>query len=39
MTYREFFSGVVDVVEAFGATILTLGGLFAFARFVRELVV
>jgi len=36
MTYREFFSHVVDVVEAVGATILVVGGLGAFARFVRE---
>jgi uncharacterized membrane protein len=32
MTYREFFSHVVDVVEGVGATILLLGGLGAFAR-------
>jgi len=37
MTYREFFSHVVDVVEAVGATILVAGGLGAFARFVYEL--
>jgi uncharacterized membrane protein len=37
MTYREFFSHVVDVVEAVGATILVVGGLGAFARFVREI--
>src|SRR5207248_6046535 len=36
MTYREFFSHVVDVVEAVGATILVVGGLIAFARFVLE---
>jgi uncharacterized membrane protein len=39
MTYREFFSHVVDVVEAVGATILVVGGLGAFARFVREVAV
>ncbi len=36
MTYREFFAHVVDVVEAVGATILLLGGLWAFALFVRD---
>lgn len=35
MTYSEFFSHVVEVVEAFGATILVVGGLGAFGRFVR----
>ena len=39
MTYREFFSHVVDVVEAVGATILVVGGLGAFARFTREILV
>ena len=38
VTYREFFSHVVDVVEAVGATILIVGGLGAFARYVREIV-
>ena len=37
MTYRDFFSHVVDVVEAVGATILVVGGLGAFARFVHEI--
>ena len=36
MTYREFFSHVVDVVEALGATIMVVGGLGAFVGFVRE---
>ena len=36
MTYREFFSHVVDVVEALGATIMVVGGLAAFVRFVRD---
>ena len=36
MTYREFFSHVVDVVEAVGATILVIGALGAFARFASE---
>ena len=36
MTYREVFSHVVDVVEAVGATILVVGGLGAFARYVLE---
>ena len=36
MTYREFFSHVVEVVEAVGATIMVVGGLGAFARFVDE---
>ncbi len=30
MTYREFFSHVVDVVEGVGAAILVIGGLGAF---------
>ena len=30
MTYREFFSHVVDVVEGVGAAILVVGGLGAF---------
>ena len=37
MTYRGFFSDVVDVVEAVGATILVVGGLGAFVRFGYEL--
>ena len=36
VTYREFFSHVVDVVEAVGATILVVGGLGAFARYGFE---
>ena len=36
MTYREFFSHVVDVVEGVGATILVVGGLGAFVRFAYE---
>ena len=36
MTYREFFSHVVDVVEVVGATIMVVGGLGAFARFVHD---
>ena len=32
MTYREFFSHVVDVVEGVGAAILVFGGLGAFIR-------
>ena len=36
MTYSEFFSHVVDVVEAVGATILIVGALGAFARFALE---
>jgi uncharacterized membrane protein len=39
VTYREFFSHVVDVVEAVGATILVVGGLGAFMRYAYELVV
>jgi uncharacterized membrane protein len=39
MSYREFFSDVVDVVEGVGATILVLGGLGAFARYAYEMVV
>ena len=36
MTYRDFFSHVVDVVEAVGATILIVGALGAFVRFALE---
>ena len=39
MTFREFFSHVVDVVEAVGAAILVLGGLGAFIRFGHDLLV
>ena len=35
----EFFSHVVDVVEAVGAAILVVGGLGAFARFMLEILV
>jgi uncharacterized membrane protein len=35
----EFFSHVVDVVEAVGATILVVGALGAFARFMFEILV
>ncbi len=38
MTYREFFSHIVDVVEAVGATILIVGGLGAFVRYGRDIV-
>lgn len=38
MTYSDFFSHVVNVVEGVGATILVIGGLGAFARFAREIV-
>ena len=38
MTYSEFFSHVVDVVEGVGAAILVGGGLWAFVTFVYELV-
>jgi len=38
VTYRDFFSHVVDVVEGVGATILVVGGLGAFVRFVIEVV-
>ncbi len=37
MSYREFFSHVVEVVEAVGATILVVGGLGAFARYAYEI--
>jgi uncharacterized membrane protein len=37
VTYRDFFSHVVDVVEAVGATILVIGGLGAFARYAYDL--
>ena len=39
MTYSEFFSHVVNVVESFGGAILVVGGLSAFLLFVRELAV
>jgi uncharacterized membrane protein len=38
VTYRDFFSHVVDVVEAVGATILVIGGIGAFTRFGVEIV-
>jgi uncharacterized membrane protein len=38
MHWRDFFSHVVDVVEAVGASILVLGGIGAFARYGWELV-
>jgi uncharacterized membrane protein len=37
MSYREFFSHVVDVVEAVGAAILVVGGVGAFARYAYEI--
>ena len=37
MTYREFFSHVVDVVEALGATIMVVGGLAAEVGLLRDL--
>jgi len=37
VTYRDFFSHVVDFVEAVGATILVIGGLGAFVRYGFEL--
>ncbi len=37
MTYREFFAHVVDVVEAVAATIMLVGGLGAFARYVHQI--
>src|SRR5262249_20600750 len=39
MTYTGFFSHVVNVVEGVGATILIVGALGAFARFVSEIIV
>ena len=36
MTYQDFFSHVVDVVEAVGAAILVAGGIGAFVQFLRE---
>jgi uncharacterized membrane protein len=39
VSYRDFFSHVVDVVEAVGATILVAGGLGAFALFARDVAV
>ena len=39
MSYREFFSHVVDVVEAVGAAILVVGGLGAFARYAYEITI
>ena len=37
MTYREFFSHVVEVVEGVGAAILVFGGLGAFIHFAYDL--
>lgn len=37
MSYRAFFSDVVDVVEGVGATILVAGGIGAFVRFAIEI--
>ena len=39
MSYRDFFSHVVDVVEAVGGAILVVGGLGAFALFARDVAV
>jgi uncharacterized membrane protein len=39
MTYREFFSHVVDVVEGVGAAILVIGGFGAFVTFAYEVTV
>jgi uncharacterized membrane protein len=36
VTYQDFFSHVVDVVEAVGATILVVGAIGAFVQFLRE---
>ena len=36
MTYEEFISNVVKVVEATGAAILVFGGLWALARLRRS---
>ena len=38
MHWRDFFSHVVDVVEAVGATILVIGGLGAVLRYGYEVV-
>jgi uncharacterized membrane protein len=38
MHWRDFFSHVVDVVEAVGATILVVGGFGAFVRYGYEIV-
>jgi hypothetical protein len=37
VTYRDFFSHVVDIVDAVGAAILVVGALGAFVRCVVEL--
>jgi uncharacterized membrane protein len=39
MTYSEFFSHVVHVVEGVGAAILVIGGIGAFAHFALEVAV
>jgi uncharacterized membrane protein len=36
MTYDEVISDVVDVVEAFGAAIMVVGAIGAFAWYVRQ---
>jgi uncharacterized membrane protein len=38
MSYEETISNIVKVVEAFGAAIMVLGGVGAFALFAREVV-
>ena len=38
MSYEEFVSEVVKVIEGVGASIMVFGGLFAFARYTRQVV-
>ncbi len=37
MSYEEVANGVVKVIEGVGAGIMVIGGLFAFARYARQL--
>jgi uncharacterized membrane protein len=37
MTYESVASGVVKVIEAFGGSIMVIGGLMAFAGYLRQL--
>ena len=36
MTYEDYASAVVKVIESVGGSIMVIGGLVAFARFVQE---
>ena len=38
MSYEDFVSEVVKVIEGVGAAIMVIGGLFAFARYAQQVV-